>query len=62
MVRPQMSCGHGSFTNTDGFIYEKGTVKQQLTNLDYSRPNTVNGGVEVVWAPTPTSKCSRRVS
>jgi hypothetical protein len=43
----------GSFTGTDSFIYQKGGVKQQLTNLDYAGPNTVNGGVEVVWGSNP---------
>ena len=43
----------GSFSGTDSFIYQKGSIKQQLTNLDYSRPNTFNGGVEVVWGRNP---------
>jgi hypothetical protein len=43
----------GSFSGTDSFVYAKGTVKQQLTNLDYSRPNTVNAGVEVAWGSNP---------
>lgn len=43
----------GSFSGTDSFVYQKGTIKQQLTNPDYSRPNTLNGGVEVVWGSNP---------
>jgi hypothetical protein len=39
----------GSFSGTDSFIYQKATIKQQLTNLDYSRPNTTNAGLEFIW-------------
>lgn len=43
----------GSFSGTDSFIYQKGGIKQQVTNLDFSGPNTVNAGVEAVWGRNP---------
>ena len=39
----------GSFSGADSFIYQKVTVKQQVTNLDYARPNTINLGPELIY-------------
>jgi hypothetical protein len=42
-----------SFSGTDGFIYERGRLKQQVTNLDYKKPNTINVGVEQIFGRNP---------
>jgi len=36
----------GSFSGTDNFLYEKGKIKQQVSNLKFKKPNTINVGVE----------------
>jgi hypothetical protein len=38
-----------SYSSTNDFIYERVRVKQQITNLDYRKPNTVNLGLEQIF-------------
>jgi hypothetical protein len=35
-----------SYSGTSDFLYEKARIKQQITNLDYKKPYTLNVGVE----------------
>ena len=35
-----------SFSGTSDFSYERGRIKQQITNLDFQKPYTLNVGVE----------------
>jgi hypothetical protein len=35
-----------SYSGVDDFLYTRGGVKQQLTNRDFSKPITINAGVE----------------
>lgn len=37
---------YASFSGTDNFFYERGRIKQQVTNLDYKKTYTINAGVE----------------
>jgi len=37
-----------SFSATDDFLYLQATAKQQVTNLDFAGPNTLNVGVQVI--------------
>lgn len=37
---------YSSFSGTDNFFYERGRIKQQITNLDFKKPYTINVGVE----------------
>lgn len=45
--------GFVSYSGTDGFIYQRARVKQQITNLDYQKPNTINLGVEQIFGRNP---------
>jgi hypothetical protein len=42
-----------SFSGTDNFFYERGRIKQQITNLDFKKPNTINVGVEQFYGRNP---------
>lgn len=42
-----------SFSGTDGFLYERGKVKQQITNLDFKKASTINVGVEEFYGRNP---------
>ncbi len=35
-----------SYSGTDSFFFERGRVKQQVTNLDYRKSNSLNVGLE----------------
>jgi hypothetical protein len=37
---------YSSFSGTDNFFYERGRIKQQITNLDFKRPYTISAGAE----------------
>jgi hypothetical protein len=40
--------GFASFSGTNSFLYERGRIKQQITNLDFKKSNTFNVGVEQI--------------
>jgi len=42
-----------SFSGTDNFFYERGRIKQQVTNLDFKGPYTINAGVEQIIGRNP---------
>jgi hypothetical protein len=42
-----------SFSGTDSFIYQRARIKQQITNLDFKKPNTINIGVEEIFGRNP---------
>jgi hypothetical protein len=42
-----------SFSGTDSFLYQRARIKQQITNLDYKKPNTINAGVEEIFGRNP---------
>jgi hypothetical protein len=42
-----------SFSGTDSFFYERGRIKQQITNLNFKKANTVNLGVEQFYGRNP---------
>jgi hypothetical protein len=42
-----------SFSGTDSFLYERGRIKQQITNLNFKKPNTINIGVEQFFGRNP---------
>jgi len=42
-----------SFSGTDGFLYERGKIKQQATNLDFKKAYTINVGVEEFYGRNP---------
>lgn len=42
-----------SFSGTDSFAYERARIKQQITNLDFKKPNTLNLGVEQFYGRNP---------
>jgi len=42
-----------SFSGTDSFMYERGKIKQQITNLNFKKPNTINIGVEEFYGRNP---------
>lgn len=42
-----------SFSGTDSFLYQRARIKQQITNLDFKKSNTVNAGVEEIFGRNP---------
>ncbi len=44
---------YASFSGTDGFSFERGRIKQQVTNLDYKKANTLNIGLEQFYGRNP---------
>jgi len=42
-----------SYSGTNGFLYERGRIKQQITNLNFKKPNTINVGVEQFYGRNP---------
>jgi cellulose biosynthesis protein BcsS len=42
-----------SFSGTDSFLYQRARIKQQITNLDFKKSNTVNVGVEEIFGRNP---------
>jgi hypothetical protein len=42
-----------SYSGTDGFLYERGRIKQQITNLNFKKPNTINVGIEQFYGRNP---------
>jgi len=42
-----------SYSGTDGFLYERGRIKQQITNLNFKKPNTINIGMEQFFGRNP---------
>ena len=43
----------GSFSGTSSFLYERARIKQQITNLSFKKPNTINIGVEQFFGRNP---------
>ncbi len=42
-----------SFSGTNSFFYERGRIKQQITNLNFKKDNTINLGVEQFYGRNP---------
>lgn len=42
-----------SFSGTDSFVYERGRIKQQITNLNFKKPNNINVGIEQFYGRNP---------
>lgn len=42
-----------NFNTGDDFIYQKATARQQVTNFDYARPNTLLVGLELIYGRNP---------
>ena len=42
-----------SFSGEDSFFYERGKIKQQITNLNFKKSNTINVGVEQFYGRNP---------
>jgi len=42
-----------SFSGTSNFTYEKGKIRQQITNLDFKKSKTINVGVEQFFGRNP---------
>lgn len=45
--------GFASFSGTNDFLYERVRIKQQITNLSFKKPNTLNLGVEQIYGRNP---------
>jgi hypothetical protein len=43
----------GSYSATDRFFYEKAKIKRQITNLNFSKPNTIHLGFEEFYGRNP---------
>lgn len=44
---------YGSYSGGDNFLYEKGKIKRQITNLDYRGPNNIHLGIEQFYGRNP---------
>ncbi len=42
-----------SYSGTDQFFYERARLKQQITNLDFKKANTIHLGIEQFYGRNP---------
>lgn len=43
----------GSFSGTNSFTYERGRIKQQITNRDFKKSNNISVGIEQFYGRNP---------